>query len=117
LLAHGAIEFRTTAPEAATTISERPVALRTARMPGRRTQWTATPFHTTLLFDAFVRYLLPFLDGQHSIADLTRTVAAAIESGEFVVQSDSNEKPGSTDIERLVVDSLEQLRYHGVLTA
>jgi methyltransferase-like protein/2-polyprenyl-3-methyl-5-hydroxy-6-metoxy-1,4-benzoquinol methylase len=117
LLAHGAIEFRTTSPQPFTRVSERPLAFAPARIPGRRTQWTATPFHTTLLFDAFVRYLLPFLDGHHSIADLTQKVTAAIQGGEFVIESDTDSKPSQADIERLVVQSLEQLRHHGLLTA
>lgn len=115
LFAHGAIEFRTTAPQVATEISERPLALRTARLPVRPTQWTATPFHTTLLFDEFVRYLLRFLDGQSTVAELTARIAAAIDSGEFVLQTSGGETPRQAQIRELVMQALEQLRYHGIL--
>ena len=117
LFAHGAVEFRTTTPEPAASVGERPAAFAVARIPGRRTVWTATPFHTTLMFDDFVSFLLPLLDGQATIPELATKALAAVESGGLVVQAEGDEKPSAADIEALVSQALEQLRYHGLLTS
>jgi len=118
LYALDAVDFRTWTPPMSAVVSERPVAFLPARLAAARTKSANVPLplHGTVALDSFVAAVLPYVDGTRTVPQLVEDVARAIASGEFTLPDvDPNDMPASHEVERLVHESLEELRQTGLL--
>jgi methyltransferase-like protein/SAM-dependent methyltransferase len=112
-----AVDFRSWTPPMSETISERPKvfepALRSAK--GNLVR-VPLPLHGNAELDPFVEAVLPYVDGTRTISELVETVARAIEDGSLRVRDvEPGDLPQRFELERLIKESLEELRRTGLL--
>ena len=117
LYALDAIDFRTWTPHMVGHVTERPLAFEPARRAAtRRLHDVPLPLHGTIVLDPFVREVLPFVDGTRTVAQLVTGVADGIEAGTFTLPDLTPEDlPERDEVERLVNESLEEMRVNGLL--
>ena len=112
LFGHGAIDFRLQVPDVATDVPERPRSYLPARL-GLQTgsAWAVSPFHISLAFDPISAAVLEDADGSRDRAGLRMRLLERIRAGHF----GETTEPTPEDLARVVDESLEQLRFHGML--
>ncbi len=114
-----AVEFRTWTPPLFPSISERPAAFEPARRSANK-PGISIPLvlHGTVDIDPFVEAMLPLVDGTRTQPELVEAVLSGIADGTFIVPDvDPEDMPGREDVERLVAQSLEELRVTGLLVS
>ena len=64
------VELSGYAPALVTVVGERPLAFKMARYQAREGEWVANLRHERVHLDPVGRYILPYLDGEHTLEDL-----------------------------------------------
>lgn len=104
------IELQIYSPDFVTTVSERPIAHVIARQFPRAKQVTNRR-HEPVEVDNVAFHLLPYLDGEHTKADLLEILMALFEAGKLVVEYRGTPTTETGPAREALMDEIEQTLY------